>query len=82
MWVILLSHNPNKRITYFCLVHTQQSVAEGTRLYRGKTMRGSVASQAGAVDRLIPYKDLAFRSINFDFVVNPPVNIICGLVVG
>lgn len=49
-----MSNNPNKRLTYLCLVHTQQSVAEGTRLYPMKTIRGSVVSQAGAVDRLIP----------------------------
>lgn len=42
---------------------TQQSVAEGTRLYPRETMRGSVASLAGAVDTLIPYTS----DINYDF---------------
>lgn len=34
-----------------CLLDNRQSVAEGTRLYPAKTMRGSVASQAGTLDR-------------------------------
>lgn len=42
---------------------TQQSVAEGTRLYPGETMRGSVASQAGAVDRLIQYTRVVLTSV-------------------
>lgn len=42
---------------------TQQSVAEGTRLCPRETMRGSVASQAGAVDILIPYTRVVLTSI-------------------
>lgn len=43
-----------------CLEHTQKSVAAGTRLYAGKSMRGSVASQAAAVDEVIPWTGLCF----------------------
>lgn len=62
----VLFNNPIQQkacILVFSAHSSLQSVAEEMWLYPTKTMRGSVASQAGAVDRLIAYIRLSLTSI-------------------